>query len=128
MNFTPLGYDHIVLHVRDQPASMRFYIDVLNCKLDHINEALSLIHLRFGDHMIDLVPGSGASTEARAGLDHFCLSIACDDLDALRQDLAAQGVTLDGDVVTRRGAYGTGPAIYLRDPDGYAIELKPRAA
>jgi catechol 2,3-dioxygenase-like lactoylglutathione lyase family enzyme len=36
-------------------------------------------------------------------------------------------VTLDGDVVQRRGAYGTGPSLYLRDPDGHVIELKPRA-
>jgi hypothetical protein len=31
-----------------------------------------------------------------------------------------------GDVVDRRGAYGTGPSLYVRDPDGYQIELKPR--
>jgi len=29
-------------------------------------------------------------------------------------------------VVQRRGAYGTGPSLYVRDPDGYRIELKPR--
>ncbi len=126
MDFTPLGYDHIVLHVRDQQASTRFYVDVLKCKLDHINEKLSLIHLRFGDHMIDLVPGGGPGGGERVGLDHFCLSIACDDPEALRQDLAAQGVVLDGEIATRRGAYGTGPSIYLRDPDGYSVELKPR--
>jgi catechol 2,3-dioxygenase-like lactoylglutathione lyase family enzyme len=35
-------------------------------------------------------------------------------------------VHLEGGVVTRRGAFGTGPSLYLRDPDGYLIELKPR--
>ncbi len=25
-----------------------------------------------------------------------------------------------------RDAFGTGPSLYLRDPDGYRIELKPR--
>jgi catechol 2,3-dioxygenase-like lactoylglutathione lyase family enzyme len=35
-------------------------------------------------------------------------------------------VAVEGEVVERRGAYGTGPSLYLRDPDGYLIELKPR--
>jgi len=29
-------------------------------------------------------------------------------------------------VVQRYGAWGDGPSLYLRDPDGYRIELKPR--
>jgi catechol 2,3-dioxygenase-like lactoylglutathione lyase family enzyme len=35
-------------------------------------------------------------------------------------------VPLDGGISTRRGAWGTGPSLYLRDPDGYMVELKPR--
>jgi glyoxylase I family protein len=59
-------------------------------------------------------------------MDHVCLSIACPDLGALRDELAARGVTIDSDVVERRGAFGVGPSLYIRDPDGYLIELKPR--
>ena len=44
----------------------------------------------------------------------------------LGEDLRARGVAVDGGVVERRGAFGTGPSLYLRDPDGYLIELKPR--
>ena len=40
--------------------------------------------------------------------------------------LRARGVTLDSDVVQRRGAFGDGPSLYIRDPDGYRLELKPR--
>lgn len=123
--FTPLGLDHIVLRVRDQSASQRFYIEVLGCALDHVNERISLVHLRFGEQLIDLVPGDGAE-RGRAGLDHFCLSIRCDDLKALAEALRQRGVPLEGDVADRRGAYGRGPSLYLRDPDGYRIELKPR--
>ena len=35
--FEPLGLDHLVLRVRDQAASQRFYIDLLGCTLDHVN-------------------------------------------------------------------------------------------
>jgi len=120
--FEPLGLDHVVLRVSDQEVSKRFYTDVLGCRVDHFNERISLLQLRFGEQMIDLLPGK-PSTE---GMDHFCLSIRCADLEALRAALAQRGVRIEGEVVQRRGAYGTGPSLYIRDPDGYLIELKPR--
>jgi catechol 2,3-dioxygenase-like lactoylglutathione lyase family enzyme len=124
--FTPLGLDHVVLVVRDQPASQRFYTDVLGCTLDHVNEKISLVHLRFGEHYIDLLPVTAERGRGAGGVDHVCLSIRCDDLDKVAADLRGRGVELEGDIATRRGAYGTGPSLYLRDPDGYVIELKPR--
>ncbi|HTY76437.1 MAG TPA: VOC family protein [Candidatus Bathyarchaeia archaeon] len=120
--FEPLGLDHVVLRVSDQEASKRFYTDVLGCRVDHFNDRISLLHLRFGEQMIDLVPGKPSPE----GMDHFCLSIRCADLEALRAALARQGVRIEGEVVPRRGAYGSGPSLYIRDPDGYLIELKPR--
>ncbi len=120
--FDPLGLDHIVLRVSDQEASQRFYVDILGCTLDHVNARISLVQLRFGEQLIDLLPGRPSAE----GLDHFCLSIRCADLGAVREALAGRGVKLEGEVVERRGAYGTGPSLYLRDPDGYLIELKPR--
>lgn len=124
--FTPLGLDHVVLVVRDQAASQRFYTDVLGARLDHVNERVSLVQLRFGEHLIDLLPATPEREVGRGGLDHFCLSIRCDDLEAVARELTTRGVNLEGGVVSRRGAYGTGPSLYLRDPDGYLIELKPR--
>jgi catechol 2,3-dioxygenase-like lactoylglutathione lyase family enzyme len=122
--FVPLGLDHVVLRVRDQEASRRFYMDVLGCTLDHVNEPIRLVHLRFGDALIDLLPRTGE--EPGEGMDHFCLSIQCDDLAAVADAFRRQGIALDGDIRDRRGAFGRGPSLYLTDPDGYRIELKPR--
>ena len=124
--YKPRGLDHVVLRVRDQQASQRFYIDVLGCTLEHINEPISLVHLRFGDALIDLFPAGDTPPATSGGMDHFCLSIDCDDLQAVADGLKARGVALMGDVSQRRGAHGIGPSIYVRDPDGYQIELKPR--
>ena len=126
--FTPLGLDHVVLHVRDQAASQRFYCDQLGCTVDRVNERISLVHLRFGEQFIDLLPVDPAAPAegARARLDHFCLSIRCDDLGKVADELRGRGVAVEGDVVSRYGAYGQGPSLYLRDPDGYVVELKPR--
>ena len=124
--FKPLGFDHVVLRVRDQAVSQRFYVDVLGCTVARVNERISLIHLRFGDQLIDLVPGSAPAPDG-AGMDHLCLSIQCDDVGKLADELVRRGVTLDGKVSDRFGAYGSGPSVYIRDPDGYRVELKPRS-
>ena len=126
--FTPLGLDHVVLRVRDQAASTRFYVDVLGCTVDHVNERISLVHLRFGDQLIDLFPADNSvpASIPGSGVDHICLSIKCDDLKVVADALRRRGVTIDGDVADRLGAYGRGPSLYIRDPDGYKIELKPR--
>jgi len=123
--FTPLGLDHVVLRVRDQEVARRFYLDVLGCTLDHVNERISLIQLRFGEQLIDLLPAAPGETRS-GGVDHIALSIRCDDLGKVAETLRQRGVVVDGDVVPRRGAYGTGPSLYIQDPDGYRLELKPR--
>ena len=127
--FTPLGLDHVVFRVKDQAASQRFYVDVLGCTVDHVNERISLVHLRFGEHYIDLLPATPeAPATVAGGVDHVCLSIRCDDLAKAADELRRRGVAIEGDVVQRRGAYGTGPSLYVRDPDGHIVELKPRPA
>lgn len=122
--FEPLGLDHVVLRVKDQDASRRFYMEVLGCTLDHVNERISLVQLRFGEQLIDLLPGE-RGPDGR-GMDHVCLSVRCADLRAVHTALTQRGVSVDGDVVDRRGAFGTGPSLYLLDPDGYRVEIKPR--
>jgi hypothetical protein len=59
-------------------------------------------------------------------MDHVCLSIGCEDLGEVARALRAAGVAVEGEVVRRRGAFGDGPSLYIRDPDGRRIELKPR--
>ena len=124
--FQPLGLDHVVLRVADQAVSRAFYEEMLGCTLEFINEPIRLVQLRFGDALIDLLPAEGPTPPHGRGMDHVCLSIRCDDLDAAAKDLRARGVEVDAEVRSRRGAWGVGPSIYIRDPDGYQIELKPR--
>jgi glyoxylase I family protein len=122
-----LELDHVVLRVRDQAASQRFYTTILGLRLDHVNERAHLVQLRAGRHLIDLLPlAPGETAGPSARMDHVCLSIRCEDLAGLAAWLRQRGVTVDGDVVTRRGAFGDGASLYIRDPDGYRLELKPR--
>jgi catechol 2,3-dioxygenase-like lactoylglutathione lyase family enzyme len=72
--------DHLVLRVTDLQAMMKFYIDVLGCSVEKVQEELGLYQLRAGTALIDLVPidgplgrkgGAAPGPEAR-NLDHFC--------------------------------------------------------
>ena len=66
MTFTPMGLDHVVFRVRDQAAAQKFYVDVLGCTVDHVNERISLIHLRFGECYIDLLPATAEEPASAA--------------------------------------------------------------
>lgn len=123
--------DHLVLRVRDVAVSKRFYCDVLGCRVERESEALGLHQLRAGDSLIDLVRidgplgklgGAAPGAEAR-NLDHLALALASFDEAAIRAHLEAHGVA-PGDVAERFGAEGTGPSMYVRDPDGNVVELK----
>lgn len=128
------GLDHVVLRVRDLDAALRFYRDGLGCAVERRLDELGLVQLRAGSALIDLVPvdsplgrqGGPPAGDPSAGgrnMDHFALALAEFDPEALAETLRAAGIE-PGDVAERYGAEGTGPSMYLRDPDGNVVELK----
>ncbi len=126
-----VGLDHVVLRVRDVPASLAFYCGVLGCRLEREVEDIGLFQLRAGRSLIDLVDVAGelgrrgGDVPGRGGrnLDHFALRIATFDEDRIRSWLSGHGIDA-GEARDRFGAEGTGPSLYLQDPDGNTIELK----
>lgn len=130
--FTVHHIDHLVLRVPDLGRSERFYTAVLGCTVERRRPDLGLLHLRAGRSLIDLVdvagplgrPGGPAAGATARNVDHLCLRIEPFDEAALRAHLARHGVAPRGDVVQNFGAEGTGPSLYVEDPDGNAIELK----
>ncbi len=123
--------DHVVLRVRDVEQMVRFYGEVLGCTVEKVQEALGLTQLRAGACLIDLVDVAGeigrqgGAAPGRVGrnLDHFCLRIEPFDAAAIAAHLQSHGIE-HGPVERRYGAEGTGPSIYLRDPEGNTVELK----
>ena len=123
--------DHVVLRVRDLARSLAFYRDVLGCPVERARPGIGLWQLRAGRSMIDLVPvdgklgaagGAAPGTEGR-NVDHVCLRVEPFDEAAIRAHLSAHGVVA-GETAQRVGAEGTGPSIYVEDPDGNVVELK----
>ena len=125
------GLDHLVLRVVDLDAVTRFYVDVLGCAVERRQDEIGLVQLRAGRSLIDLVPvdgklgrmgGAAPGPEGR-NMDHFCLRVEPFDGDAILAFLKHQGID-GGEVVSRFGAEGDGPSIYITDPEGNVVELK----
>ncbi|HEX8233870.1 MAG TPA: VOC family protein [Caulobacteraceae bacterium] len=125
------GIDHVVLRVKDLPAMLRFYGEVLGCAVERRRDDIGLIQLRAGTSLIDLVPvegklgrtgGAAPGAEGR-NLDHLCLRIEGFDLDAARAELEAAGVPV-GEAGLRYGSTGEAMSLYVTDPDGNGVELR----
>jgi catechol 2,3-dioxygenase-like lactoylglutathione lyase family enzyme len=108
-----------------------FYCHALGCKVERRQDEIGLVQLRAGRSLIDLIPvegplgRSGGAAPAAGGhnLDHLCLRLEPFDEPAIRAHLAAHGVAA-GETASRFGAEGSGPSIYVTDPDGNTVELK----
>lgn len=123
--------DHLVLRIVDLDAMLGFYCGVLGCSVENRQEALGLVQLRAGRSLIDLVPvdgplgRAGGAAPGREGrnLDHFCLRVEPFDETGIRMHFAQFGIEA-GALEMRYGAEGSGPSLYLTDPEGNVVELK----
>lgn len=129
--FQILGLDHVVLRVTDMSRMVRFYCEVLGCRIEREREELGLIQLRAGQSLIDLIEvegelgrkgGTAPGKEGR-NMDHVCLRVEPFDSGAIAAHLLAHGV-VPGETATRYGAEGSGLSVYITDPDGNTVELK----
>ena len=114
------GIDHVVLRVRDIDVMKRFYCDVLGAEHIAYRPKFRMSHLRVGTCMIDLVEGKDPTG---CNMDHFCLRVEPFDQLAVIAHLIKNGV-VPGETKQRYGADGTGPSIYITDPEGNTVELK----
>ena len=121
------GLDHIVLRVADVERSLAWYQDRLGLAGERVDEwrrgevPFPSVRVDAGT-LVDLLAGAPTGTN----LDHFCLVVDDADLDAL----AASGdfdVVGDGPIDGLFGARGYARSLYVRDPDGFVVELRTYA-
>ncbi len=123
--------DHVVIRVKNLVQMIDFYCDVLGCRLERGPGKNGLAQLQAGDSLIDLVDAAGPLGRQGGGrphaeggnMDHVCLQLQPWDADTISNHLTKHDVEV-GDVVTRYGALGSGPSLYIKDPEGNGVELK----
>lgn len=135
MNAPPItvtGFDHFVLRVRDLERAVAFYRDLLGLPIECLDEYRAgtrpFVSARVDGVLIDLVPDPTYEADAggrAGGFLHLCVRVR----GALETDVLprvrAHGVEVIEDApMIRLGATGYGRSIYVRDPEGYVVELK----
>ena len=123
------GPDHTNWRIRDLEASLGFYRDVLGLQPFGLEEyhrgERTLVSLRVTrDFILHLIPDPEFERGSTGGYDHLALVVEGAEPDELAEHLRARGVEVEKQFESILGARGQGPALYLRDPDGYRIELK----
>jgi catechol 2,3-dioxygenase-like lactoylglutathione lyase family enzyme len=120
--------DHLVLTVRNIPASVRFYTQVLGMRGKQFPAADGTKRwaLHFGQSKINLHQAGGefdpkAGSPTRGSADLCFLTDA--SMDDWLNHLAVHQVDIEEGPVRRSGAMGPITSIYLRDPDLNLIEV-----
>lgn len=126
--------DHIVLNVTDIEKMISFYSEVLQLRVERLEEfraeKVPFPSVRLNDDtIIDLFPKEMWQKTASAGpgrenLNHFCMALCKNDWDALGERLKENAVAIKEGPVPRWGAHGIGTSIYFLDPEGTMIEAR----
>ena len=122
MAITIKRLDHVVVNVSDLDRALGFYCGVLGCTEER-RPMDYLVQLRAGASMIDLMVKERAPGGGAPNMDHFAVVVDPFDEAAIRRHLESHGIE-PGKLVTRYGAEGNGPSMYIHDPDGNMVELK----
>jgi lactoylglutathione lyase len=121
--------DHTNWRVKDLERSLRFYRDVLGLEPFGLEEydrgERPIVSLRVTPSFIlHLRPDPSFEPGSTGGYDHLALVVEGTDPEALARRLGEAGVEVERRLEDVVGARGKGEALYVRDPDGYLIELK----
>src|SRR5919109_4688776 len=94
-----MAIDHIAVNVNDVDRSLAFYHEALGLEIERLDEfragKCGFPSARVTPHtVIDLMPGGSVAHEGRQPLNHFALTLAADELTALRDRLLAHEVEI----------------------------------
>ena len=127
------GIDHIVLRTSKLHEMLQFYCDVLGCPIERqLPPKTGLTQLRAGNALIDIVTidselgrvGGGPPPSEENTLDPFCLQLEPVSEQQLANYLKESDIEVS-EFTERYGAEGFGRSVYIQDPEGNTVELKP---
>ena len=119
------GVAHFSIPVSDVDTSIKFYTEIVGCKLLFVLPNKSITFLDAGGVCILLIkrpaPIQKGPPEMSDGV-HHALMIDADQYEAAKQGLRDKGVEIFFEE-DRRGGTIDGPRFYFRDPDGTPLEF-----
>ena len=120
------GLTHIHLVVRDLERSLGFYQRVFGLEeLFREGRCMVFLNTPTSQDLITLNedPDEAQLAGVNGGVNHFGFRLA----QGTDLDVAIAEVEAAGGALVKRGEHAPGvPFVYVRDPDGYLIELLPK--
>jgi catechol 2,3-dioxygenase-like lactoylglutathione lyase family enzyme len=111
----PRGLRHIALRSHDLRATERFYVDVLGLRVAFPHEGMLFLESPGGGDLLNFVAARRTLDAAAGGLDHLGFRVPSGAWRTVMARLRRAKTRIEG----RRGR----DAVYIRDPNGYTVEL-----
>lgn len=113
------GLTHLALSVRDLERSLRFYSAVFGAR-EYFRDSDTIQVIGPGPHDVIAFERRPGDAGRPGGIIHFGFRLTRpEDIDA-----AVAAVESAGGTISSRGEFGPGlPYAFVRDPDGYEIEI-----
>ena len=122
--------DHINLRIPEDGVddAIEFYRDRLGFGIEglerHREGDQPFFDVRLAPaHVIHLWPTDGFEPPSGDNYNHVALIVE-DDIEAVKERLSAAEVPVESELDSPLGATGRAPAVYVRDPFDYRVELK----
>jgi len=109
------GINHVTFAVVDLERSLRFYADVLGCRL--VAKWKRGAYLAAGELWVCLSVDEPARSPAAADSSHVALSVSEADFPTLRERILAANAP------QWQPNRSEGPSLYFLDPDGHRLEI-----
>ena len=119
----PVTANHLAIHVQDLETSARFYTNVLGLERMATQPSPTIVWLKTGGFELHLVGGRTQPVQVPPEV-HLAFRVA--DLQPVTARLDSDRITwgnFSGEARTIQSRVDGVLQIYLRDPDGYWIEL-----
>ena len=114
------GFHHIQISVSDMDKSLAFYTGLLGMKEAFRAESLVFLRTPGSNDLLTLRPVDGPVDPEAGGMQHFGFSVAPEDHENAMAEAKAFGAEV---VDVGRQGRDERPYGYIKDPDGYVIEL-----
>ena len=125
--------DHVNLRIPEDGVddALDFYRDRLGFGVEglerHRDGDLPFFDVRLAPaHVIHLWPTDEFEPPSGNNYNHVALVVES-DIEAVKERLSAAEIPVESELDSPLGATGRAPAVYVRDPFGYQIELKEPA-
>jgi catechol 2,3-dioxygenase-like lactoylglutathione lyase family enzyme len=126
----PSHLDHANLTIPEARVddAVAFYRDALGFELEALDAYRAgdrpIFSVRLSEtSILHLNPSDSFEPPEETNFDHVAIVVE-DGIDAIQRQLSDAGVDIEREPRDLKGATGTAPAVYVRDPFGYRLEIK----